>query len=162
MKDQYAAYPIPDFAPGCKRIIVDPGYLSSLNRKNVTLRWDAIDSVVEDGLLLKSGEVVPLDVIIFGTGYSVVCASLLRYPGTEGLKEPVDLRVQGRGMSLHDYFASQGGATAYLGSCVPGFPNLFMLLGPNVATGHASAVFSEESQVSLTFMVGLLWRLKLL
>ncbi|KAF8921179.1 hypothetical protein CPB85DRAFT_1269723 [Mucidula mucida] len=132
MKDQYAAYPIPDFAPGCKRIIVDPGYLSSLNRKNVTLRWDAIDSVVEDGLLLRSGEVVPLDVIIFGTGYSV---------------EPVDLRVQGRGMSLHDYFASQGGATAYLGSCVPGFPNLFMLLGPNVATGHASAVFSEESQI---------------
>lgn len=59
-------------APGCKRIIVDPGYLSSLKRPNVNIRWDAIDRVVEGGIRLKTGEEVPLDIIIFGTGYSVV------------------------------------------------------------------------------------------
>ena len=65
-----------------------------------------------------------------------------------------------------EYFHSQGGATAYLGSAIPKFPNLFVLLGtlrssrlsemclpipapgPNVATGHASVIFSEECQVN--------------
>lgn len=59
-------------APGCKRIIVDPGYLKSLNRSNVSLKWDAIDAIVENGIRLKTGVVVSLDVIIFGTGYSIV------------------------------------------------------------------------------------------
>jgi cation diffusion facilitator CzcD-associated flavoprotein CzcO len=63
-------------APGCKRIIVDPGYLESLNRPNVSLEWDAIESIVEDGIRLKTGEIVPLDVIIFATGYSLVHLSL--------------------------------------------------------------------------------------
>lgn len=57
---------------GCKRIIVDPGYLKSLHRPNVAVKWDAIKNVVENGIELKTGEVVPLDVIIFGTGFSIV------------------------------------------------------------------------------------------
>lgn len=59
-------------APGCKRIIVDPAYLKSLNQPNVNLKWDAIEGIMEDGIKLKTGEVVPLDIIIFGTGYSMV------------------------------------------------------------------------------------------
>ena len=57
---------------GCKRIIVDPGFLKGLHRENVELRQDAIDSIVEEGVKLKTGEVVPLDVIIYATGYSLV------------------------------------------------------------------------------------------
>lgn len=64
--------PDDDSAPGCKRIIVDPGYLECLNQPNVSLRWEGIDRVVESGIKLKTGETVPLDVIIFGTGYSLV------------------------------------------------------------------------------------------
>lgn len=60
-------------APGCKRIIVDPQYLESLKRPNVNLKWDAIEAIVEDGIKLKTGVFIPLDVIIFGTGYSLVC-----------------------------------------------------------------------------------------
>ena len=56
-------------APGCKRIILDPGYLESLHRPNVELNWNAIDRVVEDGLKLKTGEVVPVDIIVFATGF---------------------------------------------------------------------------------------------
>jgi len=59
-------------APGCKRIIVDPDYLKSLHRPNVSLNWDGIEEVVEEEIRLKTGEVIPLDIIVFGTGYSTV------------------------------------------------------------------------------------------
>ena len=67
-------------APGCKRIIVDPQYLESLNRPNVSLKWDAIEAIVEDGIKLKTGVFIPLDVIIFGTGYSLVCIHMNHEP----------------------------------------------------------------------------------
>jgi cation diffusion facilitator CzcD-associated flavoprotein CzcO len=59
-------------APGCKRIIVDPGYLESLHRPNVTLNFDTIERIVPSGVQLKTGQVIPLDVLIFGTGFSLV------------------------------------------------------------------------------------------
>ncbi|KIL69905.1 hypothetical protein M378DRAFT_69093, partial [Amanita muscaria Koide BX008] len=131
---EYLDHLIPEFPVGCKRIIVDHGYLKSLHQPNVTLRWDEIDSVVEEGIKLKTDEVVPLDVIIFGTGYSFKTA---------------ELTVRGsKGITYLEFMDQHGGAAAYLGTCVPGFPNLFHLLGPNVATGHASVVYSEEVQIN--------------
>ncbi|KAF8911968.1 hypothetical protein CPB84DRAFT_1671255, partial [Gymnopilus junonius] len=125
--------------PGCKRIIVDSGYLQSLKQSNVCLRWDTIDSIVENGIKMKSGEVIPLDVIIFSTGYSV---------------EAEHLKVRGsKGVTIDEYFASKGGPYAYLGSCIPGFPNQFLLLGPNVASGHASIIFSEEAQINFALQL---------
>jgi len=103
-------------APGCKRIIVDPRYLKSLNRPNVSLKWDA------------------LDVIIFGTGYSLVCIHVnhkfLTTHCSSFVKKPLSLNVRGSsGNTIREYFESKGGAQAYLGSCFPGFPNLFTILG---------------------------------
>jgi len=54
---------------------------------------------------------------------------------------------------MQEYFDTQGGPTAYIGSCIPGFPNLFTLLGPNVATGHASVVFTEEAQLDMAMQL---------
>ncbi|KAJ3503644.1 hypothetical protein NMY22_g18178 [Coprinellus aureogranulatus] len=126
---------IPSYAPGCKRLILDPGYLASLHQPNVSLRFDPLQSIVEDGIKLRSGETVPVDVVIFGTGYNLY---------------PVELKAQGsRGTTLADYWKSKEGPQAYLGTCYPGFPNLYTLLGPNVATGHASVVFSQEAQIQL-------------
>ena len=51
---------------------MDAGYLDCLHRPNVHPKWDAIESIVTDGIKLKTGEVIPLDVIIFSTGYSLV------------------------------------------------------------------------------------------
>ncbi|KAJ3503773.1 hypothetical protein NLJ89_g8287 [Agrocybe chaxingu] len=130
---------VPDFSPGCKRIIVDPGYLDSLNQPNVSLKWDPIESIVEDGIKLKTGEIVPLDVIIFGTGY-------LLDAGQQDV-------LGSKGGTILEYYANKGGAMAYLGACIPGFPNLFNLLGPNVATGHASVIFSEEAQINYAMQV---------
>ncbi|KAF9075162.1 hypothetical protein BDP27DRAFT_1380799 [Rhodocollybia butyracea] len=123
---------IPSYPPGCKRIIVDPGYLDSLNRPNVNLSWAGIERIVDNGIKLKTGEVVPLDVIIFATGFSVI---------------PEDLHVRGsKGVTVKEYFEAQGGPTAYLGCSAPGFPNLFLLLGPNVVSGSTSVIFVQEAQ----------------
>jgi cation diffusion facilitator CzcD-associated flavoprotein CzcO len=51
---------------------VNPGYLEALHRPNVSLKWDAIEGVVENGIKVNTGEIVPLDIIIFGTGFSIV------------------------------------------------------------------------------------------
>ena len=59
-------------APGCKRIVVDPGYLKALHRPNITLNFDGVKSLVKEGIKTGSGEVVPLDVIILGTGFAFV------------------------------------------------------------------------------------------
>lgn len=81
-------------------------------------------------------------------------------------QEPKGWDIKGsNGKALKEYFDEQGGPTAYLGTSMPGFPNLYMLLGrsgdwcerdsevklslgPNVATGHASVIFSQEAQVN--------------
>jgi len=62
---------IPKYPPGCRRIILDPGYLDIIGQDNFSFEWDGIDSVVEDGIKLKTGAHIPLDVIVYGTGYSL-------------------------------------------------------------------------------------------
>jgi cation diffusion facilitator CzcD-associated flavoprotein CzcO len=105
-----------------------------LHRPNVSLEWDAIEAIVKDGIKLKTGVFIPLDVIIFGTGYSLVCIHMnrefLAIHHSSFVKELASLNVQGsNGNTILEYFESKGGAQAYLGSCFPGFPNLFTLLG---------------------------------
>ncbi|KAF8643890.1 hypothetical protein AX16_008906 [Volvariella volvacea WC 439] len=129
----YHAKLIPNYPPGCKRVIIDSGYLEALRRKNVSITWDAIECIEQDGIRLVTGELIQLDVLIYGTGFTMT---------------PVDMNVRGvNGISVSEYFEAQGGATAYLGSLMPGFPNLFTLLGPNTGTGHASIIFTQEVQV---------------
>ncbi|TFK55103.1 FAD/NAD(P)-binding domain-containing protein, partial [Heliocybe sulcata] len=123
---------IPPFPPGCKRIIIDPGFLESLHRPNVSMVWDPIEKIEETGITLGTGDFIPLDVIVYATGY--------------GLNPEAPMRGSMK-LGIQEYFASQGGPTAYMGTCVPGLPNLFTLLGPNVATGHSSVIFSEEVQI---------------
>ncbi|KAF8743609.1 hypothetical protein AX14_001672 [Amanita brunnescens Koide BX004] len=133
---EYVDKLIPPFSVGCKRIVVNHGYLECLHQPNVSLLWERIDCIVQEGIKLKTGEIVPLDVIIFGTGYSSVAA---------------ELTIRGsKGLTLAEFYQQHGGGTAYLGTCRPGFPNLFHVLGPNTATGHASVIFTEEVQVRTT------------
>jgi len=131
--ERYHSQLIPQYPPGCKRIVVDPGYLECLHRPNVKLNYDAIERVVPEGVQLKTGQVFPLDVLIFGTGFSLL---------------PPRLEIFGiGGVRLGDYWKSKGGPEAYYGLAVPNFPNHFMLLGPNTAGGHASVIFNEEVQI---------------
>jgi cation diffusion facilitator CzcD-associated flavoprotein CzcO len=104
-----------DPVPGCKRLIVDPNYLKSLGRPNVDLNWDGIDEVVEEGIKTKIGDIIPFDIIIFATGYDT---------------EPQGFNVRGnKGTTVQEFFQSRGGPASYLGTMIPGFPNVFMILG---------------------------------
>ncbi|KAK7039692.1 hypothetical protein R3P38DRAFT_2901443 [Favolaschia claudopus] len=125
---------IPDYTLGCKRLLLDTNFLRSLHRPNLDLNWDGIQSVSEEGIITKTGQKLPFDVIIFATGFTAD-----RYL----------INVVGeKGMSVQDYYDSQEGPKAYLGCTVPGFPNFFMIAGPNIATGHTSAIYTEEIQIN--------------
>ena len=124
----------PDYQIGCKRILLTRDYLPAIQRDNVEVVPRAVSRVTPSGLIDSDGVERPADVIVFGTGFEV--------PGAL-----MHMKVVGRdGAVLNDVWA-QDGAAAHLGIAASGFPNLFLLLGPNTGLGHTSVVFMIESQV---------------
>ena len=126
---------IPPYAPGGKRMLVDNGvWAAALKRDNVELITDPIAAIEADGIRLASGRLVGADVIIYATGFK---ASDFLVP----------MRVVGDGgRDLHQTWA--GDARAYLGMTVPGFPNFFMIYGPNTnIVVNGSIVFFSECSV---------------
>jgi cation diffusion facilitator CzcD-associated flavoprotein CzcO len=123
----------PHYTIGCKRILLSSDYYPALARPNVDLVTVPIARVTGRGLTCADGSTYDADVIIYGTGFKTV----------EALAE---LNVAGRGgVKLQDVW--RGGAEAYYGVTVAGFPNFFLLLGPNTGLGHNSVIFMIESQV---------------
>jgi 4-hydroxyacetophenone monooxygenase len=116
-------------------MLVDNGWLAALRRPNVELVTEPIAKVLPDGIETEDGEHRPLDVLVLATGFHA-----------KDLLGHLDLRGCG-GRTL----ASQWGcddARAYLGITVPGFPNLFLLYGPNTNLAHGgSIIFHAECQV---------------
>ncbi len=128
---QLAERLVPTYTPGCKRILISDDYYAALNRDDVHLHGPAT-AVTTEGLVTEAG-VVPVDVIVWCTGYRV-----------DDPLGPVE--VQGRdGQSLREFWGRR--PRGYLGIQIPGFPNLFGLLGPNTALGHNSVVIMIEAQV---------------
>jgi cation diffusion facilitator CzcD-associated flavoprotein CzcO len=124
----------PDFTIGCKRILLSNDYYSALKRDDVEVVTDRIVRVTETGVVTADGVEHAVDTIIFGTGFKVA----------DGMSR---VSVTGRdGVKLND--AWRGGAEAFLGTTVTGFPNLFMIVGPNTGLGHSSMVYMIESQVN--------------
>jgi cation diffusion facilitator CzcD-associated flavoprotein CzcO len=122
----------PNFRLGCKRILISNDYYDTLQRDNVELVTDGIVEIKPHSIVTKDGKERPVDVIIYATGFE-----------TAEAKPP--FKITGRaGKSLSD--AWKDGIEAYLGSTVPGFPNSFLLLGPNTGLGHSSMIFMMESQ----------------
>ncbi len=138
MRPQFAARPdleaaiIPDSPLGGKRIIRDNGtWLRTLQRDNVILVRDAIEEITPTGIRLADGSHREFDVIIYGTGFQ---ASKFLMPMT----------VVGRdGRDLQEYW--DGDARAYVGTAIPGFPNLFCMYGPNtnLVVNASIIMFSE-------------------
>ncbi len=123
----------PDYPVGCKRILVADDYYQAFARDNVELVTAAITGVDDAGVLSADGVARPVDVIIYGTGFNTsAMLSGVNFVGSDG-------------RSLAE--AWQQGAEAYRGVCVAGFPNLFMLYGPNTNLGSNSIIFMVERQV---------------
>ncbi len=124
----------PDYTMGCKRILLSNDFYPTFNQKHVHLVSEGIERVTAKGVVSKDGVEHEVDAIICATGFQVAeaCAP---FPiiGREGK----DLAQEW-----------QHGAEAYLGTTVHGFPNMFIVIGPNTGLGHNSIVFMVESQVN--------------
>jgi len=124
---------VPDYALGCKRILIANDWYPTLMRPDVTVVPGGVQKV-EPGAVVVDGVSHPVDTLIFGTGFE-----------STGFLMP--MTVTGRhGVDLQESWAE--GAEAHLGITVSGFPNLFVLYGPNTNLGHNSIVFMLERQIS--------------
>ncbi len=124
----------PHYQIGCKRILVSDDYFPAVRQPNVTLVTEAIASVAPSGVVTSDGVMHAADVIILGTGFRPTDPPLAPF-------------IVGRaGTSLAT--AWHGSPAAYMGTTVPGFPNLFMLLGPNTGLGHSSVMLMAEAQMA--------------
>lgn len=124
---------IPDYKIGCKRILISNDWYKAINSDNLDVINDGIDHIEADAIVSKDGSRHAVDTIIYGTGFQA----------TDFLS-PINITGH-NGVNLND--AWQDGAEAYKGITVSGFPNLFMLYGPNTNLAHNSIVFMIESQV---------------
>jgi len=124
----------PDFAMGCKRVLLSDDYYPALVRPNVDVVTAEIREILPHAIVTKDGAVHPVDAIVFGTGFRVQnMVSKGMFAGA-------------RGRDLAEHWES--GLEAYKGTTVAGFPNLFFLAGPNTGLGHSSMVFMIESQIA--------------
>jgi cation diffusion facilitator CzcD-associated flavoprotein CzcO len=124
----------PDYTIGCKRILPSNSWYPALAEPNVELVTSPIREVRARSIVTTDGSERAIDTIIFGTGFHVTDA-------------PVGEWVRGRdGLRLADAWA--GSPHAHLGCTVAGFPNLFLLLGPNTGLGHSSMIYMTESQIN--------------
>ncbi|XHG03123.1 hypothetical protein AWENTII_006444 [Aspergillus wentii] len=131
---------IPDFEVGCKRRVFDAGYLESLHKENLLLTDSKIEEIVPEGIKTANG-IIPTDVIVLATGFQT--NKYLWY-----------MEVEGRdGKTVHEHWSKYGGPEAYNTSVMNGFPNFFLLLGPNSVTGHTSALMAAENSVNYALRI---------
>jgi cation diffusion facilitator CzcD-associated flavoprotein CzcO len=124
---------IPDYVMGCKRVLFSNDWYPTLQRPNVDLVTEKIERVAPQGVVIADGTLRPADVVIYGTGYQA----------TDFL---APMSVTGpRGRRLNEVW--RHGAEAYLGITVSGFPNFFMLYGPNTNLGGNSIIYMLEGQI---------------
>ena len=129
----------PGLRMGCKRVLFSNDWYPTLARPNVELVTDPIERIAPDGVVTADGTHRPADVIIYGTGFQTA-----RLPGADVGDRP------GRRAAC-----ARPGATApqaYLGITVAGFPNFFMLYGPNTNLGGNSIIYMLEGQIG--YVVG--------
>ena len=149
---QYHEILTPDYSVGCKRRIFDAFWFESLNDPKIDLTTQPVTSLQPNSVTLGPGRTypslsntdskaptdesqLPADVIILANGFEL----------TTWLSP---LRVVGkRGAVMQEVWDERGGPQAYMGSAMDGFPNFFIIFGPNTATGHSSVILASENMV---------------
>ena len=123
----------PDYRVACKRLVLSPGFYQAVSKPNVRVVVDRIEGAVPAGLRTVDGTVHELDVLVLATGFRV--DAFLRPMTVTGVD----------GVVLDELWAQR--PSAYLGVSVPGFPNLFLINGPNGPVGNFSLIEVAELQV---------------
>lgn len=125
----------PDYAIGCKRILLSNDYYPALARQHVDVVTDPIAKVTGDAVVTADGVERPVDVLVVATGFHTT-------------EQPIAERIRGRGERSLAQVWADGGMASYKGTTTHGFPNLFQLVGANTGLGHSSMVFIIESQIA--------------
>jgi cation diffusion facilitator CzcD-associated flavoprotein CzcO len=148
--EKYHEIMTPDYGVGCKRRIFDKRWLKSLNDEKIDLTTQPMNRVTEHGVVIGPGATypknaseadypereVPADIIVLANGFD-----------TTRWLHP--LKVVGQNNTdLVELMEQRGGAQAYQGTAMDGFPNFFLIFGPNTATGHSSVVMASENMVN--------------
>ncbi len=124
----------PSYRLGCKRVLGSNTWYPAVSAGNVDVVTAGISEVTADGIVDTDGVAHRVDTIIFGTGFQVT-------------DPPISYRIHGReGQTLAECW--KGSPQAHLGLAVAGFPNLFLLLGPNTGLGHNSVLLMIEAQIA--------------
>jgi len=125
----------PDYEPGCKRVLLSDDYYPSLSRSNVEVVDTPVASFTAHEVVGQDGIARPVDVVIMGTGF-------------EAAEPPYAGHIVGRdGVRLSERWKADG-VEAYAGSTVAGFPNLFLMIGPNSTLAHNSMIYMIESHIN--------------
>jgi cation diffusion facilitator CzcD-associated flavoprotein CzcO len=127
----------PTFTLGCKRVLLSNSYYKALDAANAEIVTDPIVEVVPSGVVTQAADGTQttheVDTLLFGTGFAVT-------------DPPIAARVHAFGTSLREHWQATG-MQALHGLTISGYPNLFMLVGPNTGLGHNSIVLMIEAQV---------------
>lgn len=126
----------PNYEPGCKRRVNTATYFAALHSPSMHLTKDDVTKIGPRHVETATGVKYPADAIIFATGFL-----------TQKWLHPIEITGRG-GVDLHRVWDDEGGAEAYKGTVVTDFPNLFILYGPNAATGQHSVIFHSECQIN--------------
>ena len=124
---------IPDYPMGARRVLLSDKIYPAFARDNVEVVTDDIAGFTQDGMKTQDGTQRRHDLVVYATGFH-----------TNPFLKEIDVTGE-RGQRLKDQWS--GGASAYLGIMTNGFPNLFVLYGPNTNTGHSSIIYKLEIQV---------------
>jgi cation diffusion facilitator CzcD-associated flavoprotein CzcO len=134
----------PDYQAACKRLIISPDFYDAIQQPNAELVTEAIERVEPAGIRTRDGQLHELDVLILATGFK-----------TDAFVRP--MAVIGRnGETLENAWAAR--PSAYLSISIPGFPNFFMLNGPNGPVGNFSLI--EVAELQFAYIMQLIERLR--
>jgi len=123
----------PNYEPGCKRLVLSREFYTTIQKENVDLVTEAIDRIDPKGVVTADGKIHELDVLVFATGFRAHEWGVEQVVGSEGL-------------NLKEAWAR--GTRTYRSITIPGFPNFFMMCGPNSPIGNISVIDVSETQAT--------------
>ena len=138
----------PDYKVGCKRLIVSSTFYEAVQRPNVHLETNGIDHLEAGGVVTRDGKLHELDVLVLATGFHPF-----------NFMRPMELTGRD-GLSIDQAWANK--VQAYRSVCLPGFPNFFLMLGPNSPVGNYSVIAMSEVQGNYVLKLIDRWRRGLL
>jgi cation diffusion facilitator CzcD-associated flavoprotein CzcO len=138
--DKLRQHMMPDYELGCRRVIPTSTYLPALSLDNVDVDISGIECITQQGIRTKDGKEIPLDVIVYATGYFAY----------SNMKKALTFQVYGLGgRNLNGEWEEK--AVSYKGITVSGYPNYFKVNGPNTGSGHSSQL--SYMQVATDYIV---------